>query len=693
LTSTSAHVDELYDDLACVPFCDVTTGTPIAVTAGADTPGVDFALVLGGSISGTVTEESTGDPLSGEFVIIFDNSGNFRGSGFTAGGGTYLVGGLPSGSYRARTSTSGHIDELYDDIPCASGCDVTTGTAIPVTAGANTPDVDFALDQGGSLSGTITDVSTTDPLQGVSVLVFDDAGFFVNSSSSQSDGTFTVGGLPSGTYFARTFNSTYLDELYDDLPCHFGCNVTAGMSISVTVGSDTPNVDFALALGGSLAGTVSEVATADPVANVEIRVYDSSGILRRTRFTAANGSYSAGGLPTGSYFAHTVTTTHLDELYDNLQCEPGCNPTTGTAIAVTAGSPSSGIDFVLTRLGSVAGSVTDAGTGAPLAGVRVTVFDSLGRPQGSTQTLGDGSYLAHGIFPGDVHVKAGPTSSHAAQMLDRLPFGLNVLAGATVPVSLSSTTTGVDFSMWSLGACGLPDNLLLSSLTLTSVVEYAACGSLSAGPQFEVGATGQVALRAGGGVTLASGVAVGTGGALVVSSGSLFPPPIGDIVYQETFDDGFALGWDSSNGPTDLWRLDTDCAAPAAGSPTLSFGRSAPDCDYDLTGQTPSGWARSPLIDLSSASTASLELDHSWETEGGGFFDRMSVEVSDDGGASWTEVWTTTDATSGGFVPEVLDVSAFASPAFRFRLVFEAGDSILNGFAGWSIDTVTVRAN
>lgn len=660
--------------------------------------GATGTLVLnvnpGGGFSGTVTDGSTTDPLEGVGVEIYDSSGVFiRPS--TGSDGTYTSGDLPPGDYYARTWSSTHLDELYDDLPCADWCDVMSGTAISVGVGSETSGVDFALDLGGSISGTITDASTTSPIPDIEIMIFASSGSFVKSSLSLSDGTFTVGGLPSGSYYVlATHVTTYLDELFDDLPCTFGCVVTTGTPISVTLGSETSGVDFALDLGGTIAGTVTDASTTSPLGGVEVRIYDSSGIWRTTRFTAGNGTYTVVGLPSGNYFTRTLSSDYLDEVYDDVPCEPDCAPTTGTPISVVAGSPTAGIDFALARLGSIAGTVTEAGTATPLSGVRVTAYDSLGRPARSTLALPDGTYLLNGIAAGDVHVMAGPGTSHAAQLRDRLAFGLDILAGATVPVSLSTTTSGVDFALWPLGACKLPESLQLSSILLTGVTEYAVCSTLTVGPQFELAGSGAVALSAGGAVAFESDVAVLTGGSLVVASGSIFPPPVGNIVYSESFDDGFAVGWDTSNGATDLWRLDSGCSTAPSGPTTLAFNRSAPDCDYKLMQEVPDGWARSPVIDLSSATTASLQFNHSWVTEGGeGFWDIMLVQASSDGGASWTQIWTTTAATSGGFVPASLDVSAFRTPGFRIRFVFDSVDDIANDFAGWFIDDVVVMAN
>ena len=43
-TDFDAYFDELYDDLPCPISCDVTAGTPVSVTFGATTSGVDFGL-------------------------------------------------------------------------------------------------------------------------------------------------------------------------------------------------------------------------------------------------------------------------------------------------------------------------------------------------------------------------------------------------------------------------------------------------------------------------------------------------------------------------------------------------------------------------------------------------------------------------------------------------------------------------
>ena len=172
------------------------------------------------------------------------------------------------------------------------------------------------------------------------------------------------------------------------------------------------------------------------------------------------------------------------------------------------------------------------------------------------------------------------------------------------------------------------------------------------------------------------------------------PPPPGGVVFSENFDDGSAQGWHKSGGSTDLWRLSTDCVAAASGTHKIAFSRSSPNCDYDVG--TATGWARSPVIDLSGATSATLSFNHFWETESfNGAFDVMQVQVSSNSGGSWTTVasWDARDPNPSGYEAVSVDVSSFATSGFRVRFRFDSEDGISNDFLGWYVDDVEVTAN
>jgi hypothetical protein len=141
-------VNEVYDGVPCM--LDVCApeliGTPVAVTAGATTGGIDFVLDAGGAVTGEVAPPQ-GEALGLTFVNLWTEDGEFVASERAFLGG-YTVSQLPPGSYRATTSTFFRFaDELYDDRPCPGGdCDVGEGDPIEVRLGETTAGIDFDLE-------------------------------------------------------------------------------------------------------------------------------------------------------------------------------------------------------------------------------------------------------------------------------------------------------------------------------------------------------------------------------------------------------------------------------------------------------------------------------------------------------------------------------------------------------------------
>ncbi len=171
------------------------------------------------------------------------------------------------------------------------------------------------------------------------------------------------------------------------------------------------------------------------------------------------------------------------------------------------------------------------------------------------------------------------------------------------------------------------------------------------------------------------------------------PPPGEDILYDEDFDGGSAPGWNKSSGSTDLWRVSSDCVSAASGSFKIAFSRSSPNCDYDVGRAT--GWARSPTINASGYTQLSLRFNHFWETESyAGTYDRIRIQVSSNGGSSWTTIkeYNSSDPNPSNYLSEDLDVSSFISSSFRVRFHFDSVDGVSNDFLGWYIDDVVVAA-
>ncbi len=455
--NAQGYLDELYNNVPCPGgTCSVTGGTPVVV-GGGTVSGISFALAPGGRIGGTLTDSSTGQPLPYQEVRLFDSAGTQVRSGYTNSSGAYLTSsGLVPGTYYARTAnTLGYADELYNDLPCPNGaCTVTAGTAISVTAGATASGIDFGLQAGGRISGTITDASSGLPLANIGVYVFPPSGGYVASAYTDSTGTYTVLGLATGTYYARSWDwGDYVDELYDNVPCPgWSCGLSGGAPISVTGSQATTGIDFSLVRGGRVGGTVTDATTGQPLAGVDVLLYGATGAYVTRGTTGSLGTYATPGVPAGTYYARTSNSAgYADELFDGISCPAGgCAATNGTAIAVGTGTTASGTDFTLSPGGGFQGTVAQAGTGQPLSGVSVWIFDSTGWLLASRTTDATGAYGIAGLSPGSYFAMTVNSQGYVDELYNDIPCpggSCDVTAGTPVTVQAGVTTTGIDFAL------------------------------------------------------------------------------------------------------------------------------------------------------------------------------------------------------------------------------------------------------
>ena len=437
--------------------CGIPMETPVMPVTAAKLSRPRSAEGIG-SISGSVKDAATSSPLSAH-VYLFDIGNDVVADTYTDASGNFLFSQLHAGTYYAKTYpwSGNYAPELYDNIHCAAFCFPSTGTPITVAAGTTTSGIDFLLEAGGSISGTVTDAATAALLEDVTITIYDSAGKFLRSTMSNFSGHYSADGLAAGNYFAVTSNTlNYADELYNNVPCAYGmgCDVTTGTQIPVVLGSDTAGIDFALDAGGVITGSVTDVLTSAPVYD-GVRIFDSAGNYVGDFNTNDSGIYTADSLPSGIYFAQTISANYLDELYDNIPCETYCDPTSGSAISVTAGATTSGIDFELNPGGTVTGIVTDASTSAPIPDVGVTLSDSAGNSRWAiTDSFGFYSIngLLSGAYFGNVENLDEP---YLPQVYDRIPghvcHCLGDMLGTPIAVSANAIINGVDFPLQPAG--------------------------------------------------------------------------------------------------------------------------------------------------------------------------------------------------------------------------------------------------
>src|SRR6202035_4334540 len=142
------------------------------------------------------------------------------------------------------------------------------------------------------------------------------SGGYVSNVSTAADGSFTLTGLPTGTYILYFSASGHLDQYYNNEG-----SLSSADQISVTSGSPTSGIDAELVPYGAIAGTVTDASTGHPLPYVEVYAYNSSGQVVQSVYTSSTGAYTLSNLPPGTYalyfYDYNSATGYVAQYYND----------------------------------------------------------------------------------------------------------------------------------------------------------------------------------------------------------------------------------------------------------------------------------------------------------------------------------------------------------------------------------------
>lgn len=465
--------DEVWDDRPCTGglLCDFGSGDLVTVESLDTTSGIDFALDPGGAIAGTVRRVFNGDPLEAIRIEAWTFPDlELAGAAMSAADGSYFLGGLGAGDYLVFAESPEITDELYDDVACpggftgfGAGCDAAEGSVVAVTLDSTTAGIDFDLARLGALEGTVTETATGQPIGTAFVQLFSDRGFGLDSTFTDASGVYRFAGLVAGTYYLRASEFGLVPEVYQEIPCD-NCDVDqVGTPVSLASGQTVSGLDFTLDPYGSISGIAVDFLTGSPIDRVLLDAFDAAGNPIESGQTGVDGSYRLDQVQPGTVFLAAVPLDglHLRQIYDGFPCtDDSCVPTTGTPIAVVAGAETN-VDLVLDRGGTLTGTITDALTGAPLAGREVSVRNEDGSFTSAPGGFSDatGSYQVQGLEPGSYLVIVDRSlDGYVAQLYQEVACVLGFFVdcepeeGTPVAVTVNGTVSGIDFPLQPLGS-------------------------------------------------------------------------------------------------------------------------------------------------------------------------------------------------------------------------------------------------
>ena len=366
--------------------------SPIFVADPAETVSLaTMRLDPAGSLSGTIVDEG-GQPIEAVYVSATRDDGQtyLSFSAHTDANGEYTVGPVPVGDYVLRfevyaSASSNFVSEYYNDT-------LDFGSATPVAAepGVAAGGFDAELAPGATISGAVVGSDApTIGLEGVSVSAYSDASSAYGSTDANGD--YTLYGLAMGDVIVEFSPSSgpYLQQWWQNAPTY-----DEASPVTIAAAGDTVvDIDAALLLGASIAGTVTDPEGA-PLADVQVRAEPSdfaspygwaeTDINGEYLIEGVNGVYTINfGAPNGQL---------RDQFYDDVDAR-----SLATEVSAIAPQVVSNIDAQLRVASSISGTVTD-GT-SPLEGIAVDAYSQQLDSYRGTATDANGEYTLDGLAP------------------------------------------------------------------------------------------------------------------------------------------------------------------------------------------------------------------------------------------------------------------------------------------------------
>ena len=199
------------------PGCVGSKIKDILVKAGEVTSGINFNLLIAGTISGNIVTPDGVTPIKGAKIVAYQVDGNVIEYTTSKPDGKYLIDCLKEGKYKIEVS-----------VPMLA---LTSKSNVSVKTGHNTSDINFSVGKAGVISGRVTEVDGITPIGEAEIIVFVKYGIR-RFTTSNADGTYIIEDLPASTYCILVMQGGYILAGKEDVMVEFG--------------QATSNVDFSL---------------------------------------------------------------------------------------------------------------------------------------------------------------------------------------------------------------------------------------------------------------------------------------------------------------------------------------------------------------------------------------------------------------------------------------------------------------
>jgi len=331
--SGKGYPEQYYNNKA-----NFATATSVAVSNSIVT-GINAKVELGAQITGTVTNNAASPaPLGKMCVVALSSPGLVTASAITNQSGQYTIRGLPTGSYKVEfydCAGTNYITQYFNNKPTDTSANAVSVTAPTVTSGINAK-----LVLGGRVTGVVTNnAASPAPLANICVSVLTPAGVFVKGVETPASGQYSIAGVPAGSkkvVFSDCQGGDFVPQYFNNKP-----TLAAAITVPVAAGVTNNGISAKMVPAGKLTGTVTNTAAA-PLGHVCVDALDANtGTVINNAETNAQGQYTIGSLPAGSYkveFVDCGQQGYNAQYYKNQPTFAAANP-----VSVTSGVTTSGI--------------------------------------------------------------------------------------------------------------------------------------------------------------------------------------------------------------------------------------------------------------------------------------------------------------------------------------------------------------
>jgi hypothetical protein len=438
-TSDLPYINEYYGG----SYFQVSATVVQVDTNGTSVTDKNIVLDPAGFVSGLVVDSGTGKPIGGAYVNAFDYSQPgppIYASTQTGIDGTYTLN-LPIGEYRIGVTANGKATEYYPDMYYI-GPEILP---ITILLGDTVTDIDFSLEPGFSISGSVKDASgngigmvflTTIPENNPSVTI---------GISLTTNGAYTISGLPIGTYKVACYGSI---STTDYPRIFYNSKEFLSQADDVIIENTNVNgIDFTLSPTGSgkISGYVYLPDGITPIRFATVEMYtnvENNWDLAYTFLSNKDGSWVGSNLKAGTYRVVASVPGYVDEWYQDV-----FNPDSASVVAIENGVTTSGINFIMIQ-GVITGQVT-TNKGQGITGVLVNALDSSTYKVIASTNSGTNGFYTLKVPVNSYLIQAQPSATGMLYRDEYYNGVYNIRNAAIIQVTAGQIISGINFRLQS----------------------------------------------------------------------------------------------------------------------------------------------------------------------------------------------------------------------------------------------------